>query len=1467
MSTSPSERGRVLIVDDDRRILELLVELLELEGYEISSASDGAEALELAQSFDPDVVVSDVVMPVVGGLELCRRLKEDPRTAYVPVLLISGIRKSNDAGIEGLYAGADDYLDLPFRNEELLVKVARLVERHRIERHYREIVEQAADIIYTRDMDGYITSMNAAGARFFGSTPLEMRGKHLSELVNAECAAQDVEQMKSYVGSSPVRSTYRLRDAKGELRCLEGMITVEHDRRGQPIGVRGVVRDITDQQNADEAIRESEERYRELFENANDIIYTHDLQGNFTSLNRTGERITGYSREETMTMNVADVIAPEYLNLAREMIAHKTAEHVSTVYEVDLISKKGRRVRLEVSTRLIFRDGKPVGVQGIARDLTERKHSEEALRETQAFFNSFMDNSPAVAFMKDHTGRYVYVNKPFERLFGQKLSFLKGRMSFDWLPPETAAQTHDHDLKILHSGRPEQIIETIPTEDGTPHYWLVFKFPTIDASGNKYVAGVGVDITERRRAEDALAQQAEREAMIHRISQAIRCSLESHEIYQTAVRELGSYLDVDRCSLFMKDDRAQCARNVAEYHAQGVRPAASDFALDHLQSLVKALDETGVLPFADAANDKRIADLYRNILSKADVQSIMYVAIRVGDDVPAAFALSTTKHMREWSETDITLAKAVADQTGIAIRQAELYQKAENTSIREALVNRVTMTIRASLRLPAVLSAATRELGTALSASRVHLFLYNSEEADTPLEHEYLAPGVESIKPMAIEEDHPLGRVLSNSSQPLIIDDALNYADASSSLTDYVRAHAENFGIQSQINYPLIVKGQFRGVLSIHQTDRIRHWAEDEVSLVEALAERLSIGIAQAELFEMVARGKTEWETTFDAMSDGIFIFDRAGELKRVNRAGAALEAVHPRLLLGRKCCEILRTSEEDSTCVVENALETGRSVTIEITPQRLNRPLLVTVEPVLDESNKALAVVCTARDLSELRKVQAVAREHQSLLTNILESARESIYAVDPDGNFKWCNTATLRGLGFDRSDFIGRPLLDMVYEGDREVVREKLAAALTGVPQTYEMRFFSHDGRLRHARVDNSPLVVEGQTTGVLGIARDITEQKEERERAARADKLRALGQLASGVAHDFNNSLAAILGRAQLLRRQVNDPALVRNLDIIQTAAEDAAATVRRIQTFARKSPVKEFELLDVGSLLNDAIEITRTRWENEARLRGLEYQVRLEAEAGQSTYGSASELREVFVNMIVNAVDAMPRGGKLSITCRRNDDRLQLQFSDSGMGMPDDVRQKIFEPFFSTKGAHGTGLGLSVSYSIIERHEGSISVDSQPGTGTVFTIDLPAAIPEASFEDVALPANGTASLRILVVDDEAPVRETLAEMLVAMNHQVELAGSGQEAVEKLRANAFDFVFTDLAMPEMDGWETARAVRQIWRNIRIVLVTGYGPTTVAPTGEENLVDAIIGKPFDFAQVGSTLNTLARQLHDVAV
>jgi signal transduction histidine kinase/CheY-like chemotaxis protein len=418
-----------------------------------------------------------------------------------------------------------------------------------------------------------------------------------------------------------------------------------------------------------------------------------------------------------------------------------------------------------------------------------------------------------------------------------------------------------------------------------------------------------------------------------------------------------------------------------------------------------------------------------------------------------------------------------------------------------------------------------------------------------------------------------------------------------------------------------------------------------------------------------------------------------------------------------------------------------------------------------------------------------------------------------------------------------------------------ERFAAALLGEAQSFESRYIARDGSVRFASVNSAPIGVDGETNGVLGIAHDITEQKQERDRAARADKLRALGQLASGVAHDFNNSLAAILGRAQLILRRVKDEELIRSLGIIVTAAEDAAATVRRIQTFARKSVAAELELLDVGGLLGDAIEITRTRWQNEARAEGSNVEVTLNAEPDLFTLGNASELREVFVNLIVNAVDAMPQGGSLKICCNRNGNRLRLRFADTGAGMKEEVRERVFEPFYTTKGVHGTGLGLAVSYGIIERHQGLISVESKLGRGTTFYIDLPHA-EAAELAPVETKADAhTPSLSVLVVDDEQFVRETLAEMLVDLDHRVVTVEGGREALLKVSSGDFDLVFTDLAMPEMDGWETARAIHKQKPGLPVVLVTGYGATAQPPSGELDLVAGIIGKPFDFDQVTGTI------------
>jgi CheY-like chemotaxis protein len=242
------------------------------------------------------------------------------------------------------------------------------------------------------------------------------------------------------------------------------------------------------------------------------------------------------------------------------------------------------------------------------------------------------------------------------------------------------------------------------------------------------------------------------------------------------------------------------------------------------------------------------------------------------------------------------------------------------------------------------------------------------------------------------------------------------------------------------------------------------------------------------------------------------------------------------------------------------------------------------------------------------------------------------------------------------------------------------------------------------------------------------------------------------------------------------------------------------------------------------------------------------------------GNASELREVFVNLIVNAVDAMPTGGNLSISCAREDDKLCLRFTDTGMGIPEDVRERIFEPFYTTKGAHGTGLGLAVSYGIIERHEGIISVESEVGRGTTFEIVLPAAERTSLPVDTCEDRTEVPALSVLVIDDEDFVRDTLAEMLSVLNHKVVTAEGGPQAMEQLAAASFDLVFTDLSMPEMDGWEVAREIRRRWPATSIVLVTGYGKQTVPAASEKDLIDGVIGKPFDFSQVTETIASITQ-------
>lgn len=249
------------------------------------------------------------------------------------------------------------------------------------EENLRELFENANDIIYTHDLKGNYASLNKAGERVTGYTHEEAMRMNASQVVAPEYLELARRMIARKVVDAQVQTFYELEiiTKDGRRVPLEVSTQLVYED-GKPTGVQGIARDITKRKRAEEALRESEERYRELFENANDLVYTHDMKGNFTSLNKAGERITGYTRAEALRLNIAQVVVPKYLKTALEMIERKVTTDVPTCYELEIFAKDGRRVPLEVSTRVIMEGGEPVGVQGIARDITEHKRTEDTLR-------------------------------------------------------------------------------------------------------------------------------------------------------------------------------------------------------------------------------------------------------------------------------------------------------------------------------------------------------------------------------------------------------------------------------------------------------------------------------------------------------------------------------------------------------------------------------------------------------------------------------------------------------------------------------------------------------------------------------------------------------------------------------------------------------------------------------------------------------------------------------------------------------------------------------------------------------------------------------------------------------------------------------------------------------------------------------------------------------------------------------
>ncbi|HUX85929.1 MAG TPA: ATP-binding protein, partial [Chloroflexota bacterium] len=420
-----------------------------------------------------------------------------------------------------------------------------------------------------------------------------------------------------------------------------------------------------------------------------------------------------------------------------------------------------------------------------------------------------------------------------------------------------------------------------------------------------------------------------------------------------------------------------------------------------------------------------------------------------------------------------------------------------------------------------------------------------------------------------------------------------------------------------------------------------------------------------------------------------------------------------------------------------------------------------------------------------------------------------------------------------------------------------------------SFESAFVTKSGRVFPIEVRIRPAGVDGEQV-LIAVASDLSERKRAETQLVQAQRLHALGEMAAGVVHDINNMLTAALGPIEVILASTTDPLTQRLLQPVQQALLDGARTVRRIQAFARQNVSTQFTPIDLIALAYDVVELIRPRWQTQARQQGLAFEVEVRGESVPPILGSSSELREALINLLNNAIDAMPGGGRISITVNAVGNTVQLQVTDTGVGMPSDVLQRIFDPFFTTKGVRGSGLGLSVVYGIVARQRGQIAVESIPGQGTTFTLTFPIAAIEdtlaaAPYDTPNLPPTTLApgeDLNVLVIDDQASVATVLQLMLEMDNHRVRVCASGAEGLAALHEERFDLVCTDINMPEMNGWEMATVIKAEFPDLPVAFVTGWSESYDEHELQARGVDYVLRKPYQIHDVQELVSVISRSI-----
>ncbi|MBI4480782.1 MAG: PAS domain S-box protein [Acidobacteria bacterium] len=680
-------------------------------------------------------------------------------------------------------------------------------------------------------------------------------------------------------------------------------------------------------------------------------------------------------------------------------------------------------------------------------------------------------------------------------------------------------------------------------------------------------------------------------------------------------------------------------------------------------------------------------------------------------------------------------------------------------------------------------------------------------------------------------------------------------------LLNWTGLDALNILRQSRKDIPFIVVTAILGDEAA--VDYIKRGANDYV--LKHRLERLPVAVGRAlrekqraeetaRLQEAILCAKKEWELTFDAVPEIVLLLDEQSRILRANRAAAEMVGLDFSQLIGQHCQEVLQG-------LSEQVLATGQEAWGEVSDARSGKVYEAVVSPLREHAGKVKGCVCAMRDITQRRRAEEALRDSEERHRNLFENANDIVYTTDLAGNFTSWNKVGEQITGYTREEALQTNLWQVVAPEYVAAVRQGIERALAGETiGPSEIEVLAKDGSRVVLEVGSQIAWKERNPVGIQGIARDITDRKKLESQFLQAQKMEAIGRLAGGVAHDFNNLLNVVIGYATLLLDKPDaEDRRRRHAEQIKRAGERAVVLTRQLLAFSRKQ-VLQLRVLDLNRLITDMEQLLK-------RLIGedIETVTILEPDLGR-VKADAGQIEQVIMNLVVNSKDAMPQGGKLTLQtanieldedyARRHagvepGPYVMLAVSDTGVGMDPEVQARIFEPFFTTKPpGKGTGLGLSTVYGIIKQSRGDIWVYSEPGRGTTFKIYMPRVqeVPEPLGLPSRPPEPLVGSETILLVEDEASLRELAREFLETNGYRLLEAKDGLEAVEIAEhyEGCIHLLLTDVVMPGLSGRQLVERLEPLHPHMKVIYMSGYTDDAVVNHGGLTPGTIFIEKPF---------------------